>query len=95
MAPDDSVEEGYCLPLKDGKITLFEDFFKLCKFRLPITKFCKSILDEYAVHISQMHPLGLAKDRHFEYFCLCLGFLPESLVFRALYTLVSKAPFYL
>ncbi|MFS7888882.1 hypothetical protein Hanom_Chr00s000002g01600281 [Helianthus anomalus] len=52
------------------------------------------MLDEYAVHLSQMHPLGLAKLRHFEYACLSLGFLPESLVFRALYSLVWKAPFF-
>ncbi|MFS7889767.1 hypothetical protein Hanom_Chr00s000005g01610931 [Helianthus anomalus] len=26
-------------PLKEGKITLFSDFFKFCNFRLPITKF--------------------------------------------------------
>ncbi|MFS7959035.1 hypothetical protein Hanom_Chr08g00685921 [Helianthus anomalus] len=52
------------------------------------------MLNEYVVHISQMHPLGLAKFCHFEYACLSLGFLPESLVFRALYTLAWKAPFF-
>ncbi|MFS8003329.1 hypothetical protein Hanom_Chr13g01212731 [Helianthus anomalus] len=52
------------------------------------------MLDEYAVHISQMHPLGLAKLRHFEYACLSAGFLLESLVFCALYTLVWETPFF-
>ncbi|MFS7944995.1 hypothetical protein Hanom_Chr06g00518731 [Helianthus anomalus] len=54
-------ERDTAFPLRDGQITLFVEFFKFCNFRLPITKFCKSMLDEYAVHISQMHPLGLAK----------------------------------
>ncbi|MFS7987394.1 hypothetical protein Hanom_Chr11g01022161 [Helianthus anomalus] len=75
--------------LKDGKITLFVEFFKFCNFQLLITIFCKSLLDEYTVH-----PLGLAKLRHFEYTCLSLGFLPERLVFRALYSLVWKTPFF-
>ncbi|MFS7990661.1 hypothetical protein Hanom_Chr11g01061531 [Helianthus anomalus] len=55
---------------------------------LRLRVFYKSMLDEYTVHISQMHPLGLAKLRHFEYACLSLGFLPEPLVFCALYSLV-------
>ncbi|MFS8008469.1 hypothetical protein Hanom_Chr14g01273131 [Helianthus anomalus] len=81
-------------PLRDGQITLFADFLKFCNFWLPITKFCKSMLDEYVVHISQTHPLCLAKLHHFEYACLSLGFLPESLVFNALYTLAWKAPLF-
>ncbi|MFS7983219.1 hypothetical protein Hanom_Chr11g00972001 [Helianthus anomalus] len=52
-----------------------------------ITRFCKETLDEYAVYISQMHPLGLAKLRHFEYASLSLGFLPKKLIFRAFYTM--------
>ncbi|MFS7920496.1 hypothetical protein Hanom_Chr03g00225571 [Helianthus anomalus] len=54
-------------PLKQGKITLFSDFFKFCNFRLLITKFCKSVLDEYPIHISQLHPLGLVKLRHLKF----------------------------
>ncbi|KAF5804463.1 hypothetical protein HanRHA438_Chr05g0206751 [Helianthus annuus] len=87
-------EREIAFPLKDDKITLFAEFFRFCNFLLPITIFCKSMLDEYAVYISQMHPLGLAKLRHFEYACLSLGFLPEPLVFRALYSLVWKTPFF-
>ncbi|MFS7898754.1 hypothetical protein Hanom_Chr05g00429801 [Helianthus anomalus] len=56
--------------------------------------FYKSMLDEYVVHISQMHPLGVVKLRHFKYACLSLGCLPKSLVFYALYTLVWKSPFF-
>ncbi|MFS7929955.1 hypothetical protein Hanom_Chr04g00338471 [Helianthus anomalus] len=61
---------------------MFIDFFKFCNFRLPMNKFCKSILDEYQIHISQVHPLGLAKLRHFEFVCIALGHIPEIMVFR-------------
>ncbi|MFS7987385.1 hypothetical protein Hanom_Chr11g01022061 [Helianthus anomalus] len=87
-------EKETAFSLKDGKITFFAKFFKFCNFQLLITFFYKSLLDEYTMHISQMHPLGLAKLRHFEYTCLSLGFLPERLVFRALYSLVWKTPFF-
>ncbi|MFS7905310.1 hypothetical protein Hanom_Chr01g00046171 [Helianthus anomalus] len=75
-----SSERDIAFPMKDDKIILFADFFKFFNFRLPITAFCKSMLDEYL--------------RHFEYACLSLGFLPESLILCALYTLVWKAPFF-
>ncbi|MFS7888846.1 hypothetical protein Hanom_Chr00s000002g01599871 [Helianthus anomalus] len=78
-------------PLKQGKITLFSDFFKFCNFRLPITKFCKSVLDEYQIHISQMHPLGLVKLRHFEFSYIALGHIPEITVFRAFFVLIPAS----
>ena len=81
-------------PLKQGKITLFSDFFKFCNFRLSITKFCKFVLDEYQIHISQMHPLGLVKLRHFEFAYIALGHIPEIMVFRAFFVLVWKSPFF-
>ncbi|MFS7921711.1 hypothetical protein Hanom_Chr03g00240121 [Helianthus anomalus] len=81
-------------PLRQGKITLFSDFFKFCNSRLPITKFCKSVLDEYQIHISQMHPLGLVKLYHFEFACIALGHIPEIIVFRAFFILVWKSPFF-
>ncbi|MFS7979473.1 hypothetical protein Hanom_Chr10g00927701 [Helianthus anomalus] len=80
--------------LKKGKITLFSDFFKFCNFRLPITKFCKSVLEEYQIHISQMHPLGLVKLRHIEFACIALGHIPEIWVFRVFFVLVWKSPLF-
>ncbi|MFS7986758.1 hypothetical protein Hanom_Chr11g01014061 [Helianthus anomalus] len=76
-------KEDMAFLLKEGKITLFSDFFKFCNFRLPITKFCKSVLDYYPIHISQLHPSGLVKLRHFEFACIALGHIPEITVFRA------------
>ncbi|MFS7986524.1 hypothetical protein Hanom_Chr11g01011331 [Helianthus anomalus] len=32
-------ETDTAFPLKEGKITLFSDFFKFCNFQLPINKF--------------------------------------------------------
>ncbi|KAF5782371.1 hypothetical protein HanRHA438_Chr11g0507711 [Helianthus annuus] len=81
-------------PLRQGKITLFSDFFRFCNFRLPITKFCKLVLDKYPINISQLHPLGLVKLRQFEFACTALGHLPELLVFRAFFVLVWKSPFF-
>ncbi|MFS7910881.1 hypothetical protein Hanom_Chr02g00111401 [Helianthus anomalus] len=77
-------------PLKEGKITLFSDLFKFCNFRLPTTKFCKLVLDHYRIHISQLHPLGLVKLRKFEFACAALGHIPELIVFRAFFILVSR-----
>ncbi|MFS7939514.1 hypothetical protein Hanom_Chr05g00452671 [Helianthus anomalus] len=59
-------------PLKKGKITQFSDFFNFCNFRLPITKFCKLVLDHYPIHISQLHPLGRDTD------VSCLRDIPTS-----------------
>ncbi|KAM0067891.1 hypothetical protein Hdeb2414_s0002g00066631 [Helianthus debilis subsp. tardiflorus] len=80
-------------PLKEGKITLFSDFFRFCNFRLPITKFLKTVLDYYRIYISQLHPLGLVKLRQFEFACVALGHIPELVVFRAFFVLVWKSPF--
>ncbi|KAF5786019.1 hypothetical protein HanXRQr2_Chr10g0435651 [Helianthus annuus] len=81
-------------PLKEGKITLFSDFFNFCNFRLPVTKFCKLVLDHYRIHISQLHPLGLVELRQFEFACVALGHIPELIVFRAFFVLVWKSPFF-
>ncbi|MFS7922287.1 hypothetical protein Hanom_Chr03g00247311 [Helianthus anomalus] len=67
-------------PSKKVKITLFSDFFKFCNFRLPISKFCNSVLDHYPLHISQLHLLGLVKLRQFErdIDVSCLRDIPSS-----------------
>ncbi|MFS8003969.1 hypothetical protein Hanom_Chr13g01220061 [Helianthus anomalus] len=72
---------------------MFSDFFDLCNFRLPITKFCKAVLDEYQIHISKVHPFGLAKLRHFEFACLGLGHILEILVFRDFFCSRVEIPF--
>ncbi|MFS7961412.1 hypothetical protein Hanom_Chr08g00714701 [Helianthus anomalus] len=94
MASAASIREIRRLSLKGGKITLFVYFFKFCNFRLPMTKFCKEVLDHYAIHLSHVHPLGLAKVRHFEYASLSQRHVLEILVFMAFYCLVWKAPFF-
>ncbi|MFS7903721.1 hypothetical protein Hanom_Chr01g00027351 [Helianthus anomalus] len=73
---------------------MFSDFFKFCNFRLPITKFCKSVLDHYLIHISQLHPSGLVKLQQFEFACIALGHITELTVFRAFFVLVWKSPFF-
>ncbi|KAJ0734651.1 hypothetical protein HanPI659440_Chr11g0422541 [Helianthus annuus] len=56
--------------------------------------FCKSVIDEYPIHISQLHPLGLVKLHHFEFAYITLGHIPEITVFRAFFVLVWKSPFF-
>ncbi|MFS8006630.1 hypothetical protein Hanom_Chr14g01251461 [Helianthus anomalus] len=51
-----------------GYITLFWDFFSVGNFRLPVTKFFLEILAYYKFHISKMHPIGMGRVRHFEFF---------------------------
>ncbi|MFS7888918.1 hypothetical protein Hanom_Chr00s000002g01600651 [Helianthus anomalus] len=80
--------------IPEGKSPCSVIFFKFCNFRLPITKFCKFVLDEYQIHIPEVHPLGLAKRRHFEFACLGLGHIPEILVFRVFFVLVWKSLFF-
>ncbi|MFS7964753.1 hypothetical protein Hanom_Chr08g00754041 [Helianthus anomalus] len=80
--------------LKVGKIILFSDFFKFCNFRLPITKFCKFVLNHYPIRISQLHPLGQVKLRQFEFACIALNHIPELTVFRAFFVLVWKSLFF-
>ncbi|MFS7967004.1 hypothetical protein Hanom_Chr09g00780631 [Helianthus anomalus] len=59
-----------------------------------MTKFCKEVFDEYAMHISQMLPLGLVNLCHFKYASLSLGYLLEKLMFRVFYMLAWKALFF-
>ncbi|KAJ0448514.1 hypothetical protein HanPSC8_Chr17g0784341 [Helianthus annuus] len=52
-----------------GYVTLFWDFFSAGNFRLPVTKFFLEILEHYKFHVSQMHPIGMVRVRHFEFVC--------------------------
>ncbi|KAJ0502756.1 hypothetical protein HanHA300_Chr11g0416531 [Helianthus annuus] len=52
-----------------GYITLFWDYFAEGNFRLPVTKFFLEILSYYKFHISQTHPIGIVRIRHFEFLC--------------------------
>ncbi|KAJ0634182.1 hypothetical protein HanOQP8_Chr17g0680171 [Helianthus annuus] len=63
-------------------ITLFWDFFSLGNFRLPVTKFFFDILAYYRFHISQLHPIGMARVRHFEFVCCTMLIEPMLLDFE-------------
>ncbi|KAJ0539783.1 hypothetical protein HanHA300_Chr08g0290381 [Helianthus annuus] len=81
-------------PLKKGKITLFSDFFKFCNFRLPITNFCKLVLDHYPIHISQLHPLGLINSVNSSLPVTPYGIFPNSLFLGLFFILVWKSPLF-
>ncbi|MFS7918968.1 hypothetical protein Hanom_Chr03g00207401 [Helianthus anomalus] len=68
-----------------GYITLFWDFFSLGNFRLPVTKFFLDILSYYKFHISQMHPIGMARVCHFKFVCRTMHIEPSVTRFRVFY----------
>ena len=69
-----SSDTALCAPV--GKITLYKDFFSIGNFRLPITRFVLEVLSTSGLHITQIHPLSMARLRHFEYVCRCKGVAP-------------------
>ncbi|KAF5795006.1 hypothetical protein HanRHA438_Chr08g0346071 [Helianthus annuus] len=71
-----------------GYITLFWDFF-LC-----ITKFFLDILSYYKFHISQMHPIGIVRVRHFEFVCRGMHIEPTVNRFRVFHQMHYSQGFY-
>ncbi|KAJ0799877.1 hypothetical protein HanPI659440_Chr03g0096461 [Helianthus annuus] len=59
-----------------GYITLFWDYFAEGNFQLPATKFVLVVLGYYKFHISQLHPMGMVRIRHFEFVCQSMGIEP-------------------
>ncbi|KAF5786532.1 hypothetical protein HanXRQr2_Chr10g0442051 [Helianthus annuus] len=77
-----------------GYITLFWDYFAEGKFRLPVTKFFLEILSYYKFHISQTHPIGMVRIRHFEFLCLSMHIEPTVNRFRVFYQMHCSQVFY-
>ena len=78
----------------EGKIALYADFFTGVNFRLPVTKFLRDILGYFGLHITQLHPMGMACIKHFEFCCRALGI--ELMVgrFRCFYKLAAQGNWY-
>ncbi|MFS8002766.1 hypothetical protein Hanom_Chr13g01205941 [Helianthus anomalus] len=68
-------------------ITLFWDYFADRNFRLPVTKFLLEVLGYYRFHLSQLHPMGMVRIRHFEFLCQSMGIEPMVDRFRVFYQL--------
>ncbi|KAJ0575917.1 hypothetical protein HanPSC8_Chr05g0195011 [Helianthus annuus] len=77
-----------------GYITLFWDFFFVSNFRLPVTNFFLDILDYYKFHISQMHPIGIVRVRHFEFVCRTMHIEPTVPRFRVFHQMHCSQGFY-
>ncbi|KAI3793809.1 hypothetical protein L1987_36431 [Smallanthus sonchifolius] len=73
-----------------GKITLYADFFSEANFRVPITSFVIDLLQFYKIHLSQVHPLGMYRIRHFEFCCIALKQDPSVAIFHHFYKLYLK-----
>ncbi|KAJ0479985.1 hypothetical protein HanIR_Chr13g0626331 [Helianthus annuus] len=80
--------------LTAGYITLFWDFFSACNFRLPMTKFFLEIISYYKFHISQMHPIGMVRVRHFEFACREMHIEPTVDRFRVFHQMHCSQGFY-
>ncbi|KAJ0609197.1 hypothetical protein HanRHA438_Chr03g0138251 [Helianthus annuus] len=71
-----------------GYITLFWDFFCDGNFRLPATTFLLDILTFYNIHLSQLHPIGMVRVRHFEFVCRTMNIeptVPRFMVFHQMH----------
>ncbi|MFS7947101.1 hypothetical protein Hanom_Chr06g00544141 [Helianthus anomalus] len=77
-----------------GYITLFGDFFSAGNFRLHVTKFILEIISYYKFHISQMHPIGMVRVRHFEFVCWSMHIDPTVNRFRVFHQMHCFQGFY-
>ncbi|KAJ0482093.1 hypothetical protein HanIR_Chr13g0650041 [Helianthus annuus] len=77
-----------------GYITLFWDFFCEGNFRLPVTKFFLEILEFYNLYISQVHPIGMVRVRHFEFVCRKMHVEPTVSRFRVFHQMHCTQGFY-
>ncbi|MFS7974248.1 hypothetical protein Hanom_Chr09g00866361 [Helianthus anomalus] len=84
MSAEDPDNWGDCYPEEGqmaadaltGYVTLFWDFFCADNFRLPVTNFFLEFLEYYKIHISQLHPIGMVRVRHFEFVCRTMHIKP-------------------
>uniref|UniRef100_A0A251RMQ0 Putative transposase (Putative), gypsy type n=1 Tax=Helianthus annuus TaxID=4232 RepID=A0A251RMQ0_HELAN len=77
-----------------GYITLFWDFFCDGNFRLPVKKFFLEILEFYNIHLSQLHPIGMVRVRHFEFVCRTMHIEPTVPRFRVFHQMHCTQGFY-
>ncbi|KAJ0546494.1 hypothetical protein HanIR_Chr08g0361651 [Helianthus annuus] len=77
-----------------GYITLFWDFFCDGNFRLPATTFLLDILTFYNIHLSQLHPIGMVRVRHFEFVCRTMNIEPTVPRFRVFHQMHCTQGFY-
>ncbi|KAM0024744.1 hypothetical protein Hdeb2414_s0022g00619251 [Helianthus debilis subsp. tardiflorus] len=77
-----------------GYVTLFWDFFSAGNFRLPVTKFFLEFLEYYKIHISQLHPIGMVRVRHFEFVCRTMNLEPTVARFRVFHQMHCSQGFY-
>lgn len=77
-----------------GKIALYGESFTTGNFWLSITKFLCDFLDVSGIHISQLHPFGFIRLRHFEFCCKALGVEPTVDRFLAIYKIQTRGSWF-
>ncbi|KAJ0680737.1 hypothetical protein HanPI659440_Chr16g0627711 [Helianthus annuus] len=80
--------------LRPGILLYFGIFFSAGNFRLPATKFFLDIFSYYKFHISQMHPIGMVRVRHFEFACCTMHIEPTVTRFRVFHQMHCSQGFY-
>ncbi|GJQ94046.1 hypothetical protein Tco_0005185 [Tanacetum coccineum] len=70
----------------EGKVGVYTRLFDYCGYRIPLTKFCVSVLKYFLIHISQLSPFGAARISHFEVLTRVLDLGSSVAVFRTFYT---------
>ncbi|KAI3704783.1 hypothetical protein L1987_75012 [Smallanthus sonchifolius] len=64
--------------------------FSEANFRVLVTSFVIDLLQFYKIHLSQVHPLGMCRIRHFEFCCIALKQDPSVATFHHFYKLYLK-----
>jgi hypothetical protein len=77
-----------------SKISLYADFFKSANFSLLISRFCLHVLEVHQLRLSQIHPLGLAKNNHFDFVMRSLKRSPSTHMFLGFFTVNRKGESY-
>ncbi|XP_076950644.1 uncharacterized protein LOC143623685 [Bidens hawaiensis] len=60
-----------------GKIGVYASFFLYGNLRFPLKKFVYRVLEKHGVHLTEVHPMAIAKARHFEWVCRILDIEPR------------------
>ncbi|KAL9998017.1 hypothetical protein Hdeb2414_s0583g00919461 [Helianthus debilis subsp. tardiflorus] len=75
-------------------MTLYADFFREGKFRLPMSKFIGEVLTGYGFHISQINALGLPRLTQFEFIYHANRVEPTFEKFNTFYFVTYTGGFY-
>jgi hypothetical protein len=71
----------------EGKIGVYNEFFKTGNYLVPFTRFLIKIFMYNDIHLSHMSPQSFSRLSHFEITCRAFDTVPDLFVFWAFYPL--------